>query len=201
MGDWCMNVKTGMPVFFSHARGINRDAFDFETNAHSTIIKAIRLLRLGPSDVVVVLGCGRGRAACHFARQYIRKVIGIELEPQLCDVARKNGESLRGRRAEIEILNIDAASADISEGTVFFMFNPFGERTLRMVLKNIEATRDITSEPITIIYARPLYDYVFNEFPWLHIIHDYKSITGFHTMIYRNLVKRNQEPRLGRIDG
>lgn len=184
--DWCMNVKTGTPVYFSHARGINLDAFDFEANAHSTIIKAIRLVRLAPSDVVFVLGCGQGRAVCHFARQRIRKVVGVELEPQLCEAAKKNGQTLTGRKAEIEIHNIDAALEDTSEGTVFFMFNPFGEQTLRMVLKNIEATLNGTSKSITIIYARPLYSYVFSEFSWLNILFDYENIGGLHVIIYRN---------------
>lgn len=186
IGDQCMNVKTGASVDFPHARGINLDAFDFEANAHSTIIKAIRLVRLVHSDVVFVLGCGQGRAVCHFARQGIRKVVGVEIDPRLCEAAKKNGESLRGRQAEIEIHNIDAALEDTSEGTVFFMFNPFGEQTLRMVLKNIEATLNGTSKSITIIYARPLYSYVFSEFSWLNIIFDYENIGGLHVIIYRN---------------
>ncbi len=42
IGEQCMNVKTGAPLYFSDVRGINKDAFDFEPNSHITILKAIR---------------------------------------------------------------------------------------------------------------------------------------------------------------
>lgn len=184
-----MNVRTGAPVYFSHPRGVNGDALDFEANAHVTIIRAVRAVRLAPCDVVFVLGCGRGRAVCHFARQGIRKVVGVEIDPQLCEAAKKNAENLRGKKALIRISNVDAALADTSEGTVFFMFNPFGEQTLRAVLANIERTGNAASKPITIIYVRPIHELLFKDFPWLKVVLEYESFTGLRVLIYRSGVR------------
>jgi len=185
-----MNVNTRGSVYFKKSRGIHHDAFDFETSAHTTISKTIRLVRLFSYDVVFVLGCGKGRAVCHFARQHIRKVVGIEISEELCQIARVNAKVLRGRKADIEIWNTDAALADFNEGTIFFMFNPFGEQTVRAVLQNIEKNHDLT-KPLTIIYARPLYSNVFNEFPWLEVIYDYERVSGLRVMVYHIKVKAN----------
>lgn len=186
IGDYWMNTNTSGPVHFSEARGVNKDAFDFQPNAHSTVLKAIKLANLAPADVVFVLGSGKGRAVCHFARQQVKKVYGIELSKELCEIAKKNVESLRNRHAEVEIINNDTALVDLHEGTVFYMFNPFGEQTSRTFLKNIDSTHNTKTTPVTIIYVNPLYDYVFKEFPWLRLVYSYTRLSGMSVKIFKN---------------
>lgn len=182
-GDWYLNVATGAPVRFAAGRGTHGDAFDFETNAHSALVTAIRKARLHPSDVVMVIGSGRGRAVCHFARQPVRKVIGLELDAALCEQARRNACALRGRRAEVEIHCADAALHDVREANVFFMFNPFGEQTLRTVLSNIVSAGGGVSGRIVLIYANPRYAHVLPEYPALQPRHDYTSLGGLRVLI------------------
>ena len=184
-GDFLMNVHTGKPVRFREQRGLNGDAFDFETNAHTTLVKVMRTVRLLPSDTVFVIGCGRGRAVCHFARRRVRKVIGIELDPSLCEDARSNALSLRGRHAPIEIRHADAAAEDVGEGTVFFLFNPFGEQTLRAFLRNLESSHARSPERLVIVYANPRYVHVFKEFEWLAVSHSYRGFGGLHVVIHQ----------------
>jgi hypothetical protein len=78
-----------------------------------------------------------GRILCVFARKNIRRCIGIELFEDLCEISRANALRLRGRRASIEVICTDAAVADLSEGTIYYMYNPFGPATLHGVLENI----------------------------------------------------------------
>lgn len=191
-GDWFMNVHTGKPVRFQEQRGLNGDAFDFETNAHTTLVKVMRTVRLLPSDIVFVIGCGRGRAVCHFARRRVRKVVGIELDSCLCEDARSNALSLRGRHASIEIRHADAAAEDVGEGTVFFLFNPFGEQTLRALLRNIESSHTRLPERLVIVYANPRYVHVFQEFEWLTVSHSYCGFGGLHVEIYQNCSNPSQ---------
>jgi SAM-dependent methyltransferase len=191
VGDWWMNVNTRGSVYFSGTRGLNKDAFSFETNAHSTILNAIRLTKLKPSDVVFVLGCGKGRTVCHFARQKVRKVVGIEISEELCKIARSNAQRLRKKQCPIEIRNLDASIADLKEGTIFFMFNPFGEKTLHDIIKNIETTHNITTTPVTIIYCNPTCSNVFKEFPWLKVKYDYSQFSGAHIIIYKNAISES----------
>ena len=180
-----MNVQTGRPLRFRERRGLNGDAFDFETNAHTTLVKVTQMVRLLPSDIVFVIGCGRGRAVCHFARRQVHKVIGIELDSSLCEDAHSNALSLRGRRACIEIRHGDAAVEDVGEGTVFFLFNPFGEQTLRDFLRNIESSHARSPERLVIVYANPRYAHVFQEFKWLTLSHEYRGLGGLHVEIHQ----------------
>lgn len=184
-GDWIMNVKTSGPVQFNTVRGANCDALNFQVNAHTTIIKTINQIKLNENDIVYVLGCGKGRTVCHFARKKIQKVIGIELDKDLSEIAKQNINSLRCRRAEAEIINNDAIFVDMSRGTVFFLFNPFGETTLRNVLKNIETSHNKETS-VTIVYVNPVYKKVFDESTWLVCSNYYVSIAGLQIMIYNN---------------
>ena len=120
--DWWMNVDTSHTTGSSRypdVKGLHGDAYGFETNAHCTIRKAIRLIQPRKDDVVIEVGCGKGRTVCHFSRLPIKKVIGIEISKELSEVAMLNTKRLRGRRAPIEIRNQDARSASYAEGTIF----------------------------------------------------------------------------------
>lgn len=188
IGDLLMNVNTSGSVYFYNERGVNNDAFDFETNAHSTIRKAIRLITLKKNDTVIVLGCGKGRTVCHFARQKVRKVIGIELDKTLSEIAEKNSKKLWGRRADIQIINGDAASVNMSDGTVFYLFNPFGKETLSAVLNNIKKTHYDISAPVIIVYVNPQFSDVFEEYSWLEISFEYKRVSGLKVIIYKSKI-------------
>lgn len=146
----------------------------------------IRLVQLIADDVVFDIGCGKGRAICHFAQQRVRKVVGIEISEQLCEIARTNARRLRNRRSPVEIINADAAIADVSEGTIYYMFNPFGEETLRDVLKNIETSHDLTTAWVTIIYMHALFAHVFDQFLCFEVVHEYQRVNGHRVVIYRN---------------
>ncbi len=130
------------------------------------------------------MGCGKGRAVCYFARQQIRKVVGVEISEQLCKDAEVNVQNLRGRQSQVEILNTDAAIADVSEGTVFFMSNPFGEQTLREMIGNIQHSLEVRRGPIRIIYVRPLHENVLREFSGLFKAYEYKRLSGQKVVIY-----------------
>ncbi len=185
-GDYWLHINSSSPVYFEGKRGKNQDAFDFETISHGSIMRTIRMTKPGPNDVVYVLGCGKGRAACHFARCRVRKVVGVELSDSLADIARANAVTLKRPHAPIEIMCADATLVEIGDGTVIFMFNPFGEKTMRNVLGNVEKTHKANQKPLTIIYVNPVFAHVFDEARWLEKTFDYKRFTGQRTVIYRN---------------
>jgi len=113
-------------------------------------------------------------------------VVGIELCEELCQVARANVRRLRRRRSPVEIRHVDAALADISDGTIFYMFHPFGQSTLLDVLENIKRTRDLATEKVTVIYTNAQHAEVFDGYSDFKIIHDYKRSNGQRVVIYRS---------------
>jgi precorrin-6B methylase 2 len=184
LGDWYMNVTTHGAVFFDCERGVNQDSHDFENVAHCAIRKTIKLARPTATDVVYVLGSGQGRAVCHFARQRVQKVVGIEISQELCEVARHNARKLRNPNSPIEIRNADVTLTDISDGTIFFMFNPFGEKTLRHVLTTIATNRH--NGFVRIIYMNAQFSHVFKDFTCFEIAYEYRRGRGQRVVIYRN---------------
>jgi SAM-dependent methyltransferase len=87
------------------------------------------------------IGAGMGRALLLAAQTPFRQVIGVELNPALVRVARRNVAAWRkaGReKAPLRVVEVDAAEFVFPTGpAVVFMFNPFGAVVMRRLLKNL----------------------------------------------------------------
>jgi SAM-dependent methyltransferase len=124
-------------------------------------------VRFTSNDVFVDVGCGLGRAVLMAARRSVRLAVGIEYDQDLCRKARQNAFSLRGRRARVEILDIDATKADYTDATIIWMYNPFGEATMVAVLDRIEHSLAGSPRSLLIIYAFPLLAALLDARRWL----------------------------------
>lgn len=129
---------------------------------------------LQPNDVFYDIGCGRGRVLCHVARKNVQRCVGVELSPQFGEEAKINAKRLRGRMAPVEVMIGDAAEMDYSDGTVFFLFNPFGADTLRKVLDNIGQTLIENPRRILVIYVNGAHREVVASTSWLTYVGERK---------------------------
>lgn len=90
------------------------------------------------------VGAGMGRAMLLAAEYPFRKVIGIELNPALVRIARRNLRIWRhtGRaKTRMQIIEGDALVAPFPPGPcLVFLFNPFGESVMRRLLGRIAKT-------------------------------------------------------------
>lgn len=90
------------------------------------------------------LGSGMGRAVLLASEYPFRKVIGVELNPVLAGMGRRNLRVWRaGHRAcsPVQLVRGDAVSARIPRGPcLVFLFNPFGESVMRRLAKYFAAT-------------------------------------------------------------
>ena len=105
-----------------------------------------RWRRSGPAAPVeetafIDIGAGMGRAMLLAAEMPFRAVIGVELNPTLVRMARRNLGVWRkaGRAvAPMRLVCGDAAEFAFPEGAcVAFLFNPFGAAVMRRLLRNI----------------------------------------------------------------
>ena len=101
------------------------------------LLDLLARLDLGEDDVLIDLGSGLGQlpllaAACTPAR-----AIGIEHEAAYVASARAGAQALRLRRAEFA--HADARVADLSAGTVFYLYTPFTGELLAQVLERVRA--------------------------------------------------------------
>ena len=124
-------------------------------------------IELKPDDVAFEIGCGLGRALCAIARWRVRKVVGVEFSERLAVRARENVARLRGRRSPVEVLAADAAFVDYTEGTVFYLFNPFGPTTMQIVLDRIHESVRSNPRRVRLLYVNPVHEDVFERATWL----------------------------------
>jgi SAM-dependent methyltransferase len=105
----------------------------------------------------VDVGAGMGRAMLLAAEMPFGAVIGVELNPTLVRIARRNFALWRkaGRaRARMRLVSGDAAEFAFGDGAcVGFMFNPFGAAVMRRVLKSIAAQFGSRPGELDILYV------------------------------------------------
>lgn len=83
--------------------------------------------RIKPSDVLVDIGCGKGRVFNWWLRQNLdNRMIGIELDWKIAAATQKRLQDY----PNVSILAGDAVELIPPEGTLFYLYNPFGEETM-----------------------------------------------------------------------
>lgn len=89
------------------------------------------------------VGAGMGRAMLLAAEYPFRRVVGIELNPILTKIARRNLQIWRAAdqtRMPIQLVCGDAVEARFPKGPcLVFLFNPFGASVMRLMLKRLAA--------------------------------------------------------------
>lgn len=143
------------------------DGIRYEPTSYHLLKKIIECLKPNMNDVFIDMGCGKGRTVFIFSTYDIKKAIGVELKKELADIARKNIENLKIRNSPITIINDDVVNFDPTEGTIFFLFNPFGFKTLEKVVSNIKISLKMNPRKIRIIYYGAIHADVLDSQDWL----------------------------------
>jgi Histone methylation protein DOT1 len=108
------------------------------------IFDLIRRIALTERDVLVDLGSGLGHVPLLTAICTPARSIGIELEAAYVDCARRSAQALNLNN--VTFIQQDARAADLSRGTVFYLYTPFTGTILRAVLDSLRqesASREI----------------------------------------------------------
>ncbi|HTX77222.1 MAG TPA: class I SAM-dependent methyltransferase [Terracidiphilus sp.] len=107
----------------------------------------------------VDLGCGKGRALLLAAELPFRSVRGIELNPQLVRIARRNLRKwLRRPRAcrGVAVERGDVLDLQLPAGpVVLFLFNSFSAEVLAPLMERLTAAGRLRTAPIDLIYVHP----------------------------------------------
>jgi predicted RNA methylase len=133
------------------------------------IMKHVTLDRIGAT--FIDFGSGKGRAIFLAAEYGFRRITGVEILETLHAVAVRNTEIYRaatGAVVAIEPVLCDVASFAIPPGPVLaYLYNPFGEKTMKQVLRNLEAAHERTGQRIDIAYGHPSYEKLLDTQAWL----------------------------------
>jgi histone methylation protein DOT1 len=101
------------------------------------VFEFIRRAKLSAEDVFIDLGSGLGHVPLQVATCTKTRAIGIELEPAYVESARRSAEGLQLNNATF--LASDAREADLSSGTVFYLYTPFRGTILSAMLDRLRA--------------------------------------------------------------
>jgi hypothetical protein len=91
---------------------------------------------IAPNDVLFDLGSGLGHVPLLVSASTGARCVGVELEPSLVASARRCAQKLNLQR--VSLLEQDAQHADLSSGTVFYLYTPFTGSILRAVLDGLK---------------------------------------------------------------
>jgi Histone methylation protein DOT1 len=162
--EWRLGISTrGL-----HASEItSEEHVYYGTNSYSMTRDVLAALALGPDDVFVDLGSGKGRVICVASRYPLKEVIGVDDDSVLCEEARRNASRMKGRRSPVTIVKARAQDYDYRVGTVFFLFDPFGPKTMGQVLEKMREGIDANPRPVRIAYVLPAQEFVLRHSGWL----------------------------------
>lgn len=143
-GVFQFDNPSGPPDSFVEAIPLANEMVFYQPTPARHVFDLIERTALTERDVLIDFGSGLGHvpllaSICTGARS-----IGIELEPAYVECARRCAEALHLNN--VRFIQQDARAADLSSGTVFYLYTPFTGSILRSVLDRLQqeaASREI----------------------------------------------------------
>lgn len=112
--------------------------------------------------VFVDYGCGMGRALLFASTLPFKKIIGVEISAELCQIASENMkryyEQVGKRTPEWSIVNADVRHFPPDSATIFYMYNPFDAVVMAEVIDRIVESVAAKSRRCIVIYANPVHE-------------------------------------------
>jgi predicted RNA methylase len=125
--------------------------------SYLTLARLQRRWRLRMNDTLLDVGSGSGRVICYFASRGVGRVIGVEIDEDLVEMARANSVSL-ALEGKVDVVRVDALDFDIpSDVTAVFLYNPFAAETLERVVDNLVAAHARHGRRLRLAYANPIH--------------------------------------------
>jgi hypothetical protein len=119
----------------------------------------------------VDLGSGKGRTLLMASEYPFRRIVGVEILPELHRAAEENIASYQSTTqqcTQVESVCADACEFELPEGPlVLYLFNPLPEAGLIQILESLEESLGRHPRPLNVLYQNPLLDHVLEESPSL----------------------------------
>jgi SAM-dependent methyltransferase len=137
-------------------------------SALSIIFKSIEVR---DSDVLVDIGCGKGRVINWWlSRGFKNKIYGIELDENIAEIARNRLK----KYGNVNIISGDAVENIPSNGTIFYLYNPFNATVMERFSNHL--IKLFNEKPIKVIYYNPIHIEIFRKEPrWIIDYFDIKN--------------------------
>lgn len=137
------------------------------------------------------LGAGKGRAILLASQFPFKKVIGVEYDTELCEIAKKN--LLHFPDAEKKCKNCEIICADASQfkfpedPLVIFLFNPFRGKVMTQLVENITTFYQKNRREIIVVYFTPVCADIWRNTNFMHEFSISESVIIFKTNSEKNI--------------
>ncbi|NKB88276.1 MAG: hypothetical protein GKS06_08660 [Acidobacteria bacterium] len=158
---WGTDTDGEIPIeLLEHDAAIAGQAVSYEPTDPDAFRVMVRELAIAREDYTFLdLGSGKGRVVLLAAQAGFGRVVGIEASPLLhhtaCTNLRVWAQAGHGTR-HIDLRSEDAAGADIPPGPcVVYLFNPFRERAMSRLLRQIRRSLQHVPRDLWLLYYNP----------------------------------------------
>jgi len=112
---------------------------DMENSPYPALKKVFSAIEIRPDDVIVDVGCGKGRVINWILHSGLQnRVIGLEMLEEIAEGTRQRLKKF----SHIEIKSVDILQHFPHEGSIFFMYNPFGEELMQKFVDQLDSKND-----------------------------------------------------------
>jgi hypothetical protein len=151
-------IDTAEPVSVERLGGTAQGQNPYVVSGWFFLRRGLAGRRVGPGDVFVDFGSGKGRLMYQAARLPFDRVVGIECYDELNQVARANIERNRSRLRcqNVELITGDITATPVPDDmTIAYMFNPLRGELFRSLMGNVVASIERRPRSVRLIYASP----------------------------------------------
>lgn len=138
--------------------------------------------------VFIDLGSGKGRTLLLASDYPFKKIIGVEISKELSETAARNISAFKSdvqQCMDLESVCSNAAEYDLpEEKLVIYLYNPFAEKVMADVVKNIQTSMEASPREIFIVYYNPVDSHLLDKINGLERIRSlpkylvFRSATG-----------------------
>jgi SAM-dependent methyltransferase len=153
--DTCGEIPLNSLDFESKSKD---PGLEYQSHHPEIIRSSLLMLPIPHEDYTFVdFGCGKGRVLLIASGFKFRKIVGLELAPQLADIAKRNVERYRSsdqKCFDIEVMTADATDYELGpDPQVLYFFSPFTLRLMSQILENIEASVRRSPRDLLILFS------------------------------------------------
>jgi len=116
----CVNQKTGTDLYQPLIAQAGKDVMWMPT-PNETVTEMLEMAQVTSVDLVYDLGAGDGKIAIEAARRYGARAVGIEYNPDMAALARRNAQQA-GVSDRVTIVTGDIFNEDFSNATVVTLY-------------------------------------------------------------------------------
>lgn len=153
--------------------GVNSPNLEHAGHYCPTRARQLRMLlndlQLPRDGAFVDIGSGKGRVLLIASTHGFSRLVGVEISPRLCAIARANVDIYQrkiGTDLPIQIVESDAADFALRDDeTVFFLYNPFQPVIIETVLQSIGESLRRRPRKVWLIYNNPVNHRVIDDSP------------------------------------